>query len=39
VVGVQWHPERMFGDAAAERLFGDFVAAGRKVRKSVAKNV
>ena len=29
VVGVQWHPERMFGDSAAERLFADFVAAAR----------
>jgi putative glutamine amidotransferase len=35
VVGVQWHPERMFGDAAAERLFGDFLEAVRKVRNSV----
>ena len=29
VVGVQWHPERMPGDALAERLFGDFVSAAR----------
>ena len=29
VVGVQWHPERMFGDAFSERLFRDFVAAAR----------
>ncbi len=29
VVGVQWHPERMFGDAFSERLFQDFVAAAR----------
>jgi putative glutamine amidotransferase len=29
VLGVQWHPERMFGDAFAERLFSDFVAAAR----------
>lgn len=35
VVGVQWHPERMLGDAAAERLFGDFLEAARKVRNSV----
>jgi putative glutamine amidotransferase len=35
VVGVQWHPERMFGDAAADRLFGDFLEAARKVRNSV----
>jgi putative glutamine amidotransferase len=34
VVGVQWHPERMFGDAAAERLFADFVAAARNARSS-----
>jgi putative glutamine amidotransferase len=27
VVGVQWHPERMVGDALAERLFAEFVAA------------
>jgi putative glutamine amidotransferase len=30
VVGVQWHPERMVGDAFAERLFEDFVAAARE---------
>jgi putative glutamine amidotransferase len=29
VVGVQWHPERMFGDAFSEQLFRDFVAAAR----------
>lgn len=29
VVGVQWHPERMFGDAFSERLFRDFVTAAR----------
>jgi len=29
VTGVQWHPERMFGDAVAERLFSDFIAAAR----------
>ncbi len=27
VVGVQWHPERMRGDALAERLFSELVAA------------
>ena len=27
VVGVQWHPERMFGDAFSEQLFREFVAA------------
>jgi len=36
VVGVQWHPERMVGDAFAERLFGDFVAAAQKAREAVA---
>jgi putative glutamine amidotransferase len=39
VVGVQWHPERMFGDAAAERLFGDFLEAARKARNSVPQKV
>ena len=39
VVGVQWHPERMPGDAAAERLFSDFVEAARKARNSVAEKV
>ena len=29
VLGVQWHPERMLGDAFAERLFRDFVGAAR----------
>lgn len=29
VIGVQWHPERMLGDALADRLFSDFVAAAR----------
>lgn len=29
VMGVQWHPERMFGDAFSERLFAAFVAAAR----------
>jgi putative glutamine amidotransferase len=29
VTGVQWHPERMFGDPAAKRLFQEFVAAAR----------
>jgi putative glutamine amidotransferase len=32
VVGVQWHPERMPGDAFADRLFTDFVAAARSAR-------
>jgi putative glutamine amidotransferase len=29
IVGVQWHPERMFGDPFSERLFSDFIAAAR----------
>jgi gamma-glutamyl-gamma-aminobutyrate hydrolase PuuD len=37
VVGVQWHPERMFGDAAAENLFADFVAAARSSSNVAAK--
>jgi putative glutamine amidotransferase len=37
VVGVQWHPERMFGDAAAENLFADFVAATRSSSNVAAK--
>ena len=37
VVGVQWHPERMFGDAAADRLFADFVAAARGARNAVTQ--
>lgn len=32
VTGVQWHPERMVGDALAERLFLDFLAAVRLSR-------
>jgi putative glutamine amidotransferase len=39
VVGVQWHPERMFGDAFSERLFRDFIAAARNVRGAVAQNI
>jgi putative glutamine amidotransferase len=39
VVGVQWHPERMFGDASAERLFADLVAAGRRARNPVTEKV
>jgi putative glutamine amidotransferase len=39
VVGVQWHPERMFGDAFSERLFRDFIAAARSARGSVAQKV
>ncbi len=29
VVGVQWHPERMFGDAFAKALFRELIAAAR----------
>jgi len=36
VVGVQWHPERMIGDAFSERLFSDFVAAARGAIKQEA---
>lgn len=36
VTGVQWHPERMSGDAFSERLFRDFVAAAAKAREVVA---
>ena len=32
VIGVQWHPERMPGDAFAEKLFADFVGAARKAK-------
>jgi putative glutamine amidotransferase len=39
VVGVQWHPERMFGDAAAERLFAEFVAAARSARSSTVAHM
>jgi putative glutamine amidotransferase len=35
VMGVQWHPERMLGDAFSERLFCDFVAAA-KARELIA---
>jgi putative glutamine amidotransferase len=37
VVGVQWHPERMFGDPFSERLFENFVAAARNARGSVVQ--
>jgi putative glutamine amidotransferase len=39
VVGVQWHPERMFGDAFSERLFQEFIAAASLVRNPVAQKV
>jgi gamma-glutamyl-gamma-aminobutyrate hydrolase PuuD len=32
VVGVQWHPERMAGDALADKLFEEFVAAAQAAR-------
>lgn len=35
VVGVQWHPERMPGDAFSERLFRDFVEAAAKAREVI----
>ena len=31
IVGVQWHPERMLGDAFSERLFRDFIAAAQPI--------
>jgi putative glutamine amidotransferase len=37
VVGVQWHPERMVGDAFSERLFGEFVEAARAAAKVKAQ--
>jgi len=33
VIGVQWHPERMRGDALASRLFSELVSAARGARK------
>jgi putative glutamine amidotransferase len=36
VVGVQWHPERMPGDAFAQKLFTDFVRAARKASLEAA---
>jgi putative glutamine amidotransferase len=33
VIGVQWHPERMHGDALADRLFSQLVDAARGARK------
>jgi len=33
VIGVQWHPERMRGDALAGRLFSELLAAARGARK------
>lgn len=34
VIGVQWHPERMGGDALAERLFSDLISAALGTRKT-----
>jgi putative glutamine amidotransferase len=39
VVGVQWHPERMLGDPAAERLFADLVAATLRFRNVVSQKI
>jgi putative glutamine amidotransferase len=39
IVGVQWHPERMFGDAFSERLFQDFIAAARQSRGVVKQKI
>jgi putative glutamine amidotransferase len=36
VVGVQWHPERMQGDALAQKLFSELVAAVETRRKATA---
>lgn len=33
VIGVQWHPERMRGDALADLLFSELVATARGARK------
>jgi putative glutamine amidotransferase len=38
VIGVQWHPERMRGDALADRLFRELVAAARGAGKAPAVN-
>ena len=37
VVGVQWHPERMVGDAFSERLFSDFVTAACTARTATVE--
>ena len=34
VTGVQWHPERMLGDALSERLFRAFVTAAANARSA-----
>jgi len=37
VIGVQWHPERMPGDALGERLFSNLIAAARDAHKVAAR--
>ena len=37
VVGVQWHPERMVGDAFSERLFSEFVTAACSTRTATVQ--
>jgi putative glutamine amidotransferase len=37
VVGVQWHPERMVGDAFSERLFSNFVTAACGARNATVE--
>jgi putative glutamine amidotransferase len=38
VIGVQWHPERMQGDALAEKLFSELVTAARAVHNVSVAN-
>ena len=38
VIGVQWHPERMRGDALAQRLVWEFIVAARGSRKVPVTN-
>jgi putative glutamine amidotransferase len=37
IVGVQWHPERMVGDALSERLFSEFVTAACTARTATVE--
>jgi putative glutamine amidotransferase len=39
IVGVQWHPERMFGDGFSARLFRDFIAAASQSHGVAAQNI
>lgn len=39
IVGVQWHPERMFGDAFSERLFREFISAARMAHRAETQKV